>query len=57
MELNMLKLKGYPAKISIWAYDLMVNNIIRSKYIFVENNKIQILFFNYIFGLTFHSAS
>ena len=31
----------------------MVNNIVRSKYIFVENNKIEILFSNYIFGLTF----
>ena len=39
MELNMLKWKGYPTKISIWAYDLMVNNIVRSKYIFVEKNK------------------
>ena len=57
MELNMLKWKGYPAKISIWTYDSMINNIVRSKYIFVEKNKIQILFFNYIFGLTFHSAS
>ena len=57
MELNMLKWKGYPANISIWTYDSMINNIVRSKYIFVEKNKIQILFFNYIFGLTFHSAS
>ena len=29
----------------------MVNNIVRSKYIFVDNNKIEILFSNYIFGL------
>ena len=29
----------------------MVNNIVRSKYIFVENNKIEILFSNYISGL------
>ena len=29
----------------------MVNNIVRSKYIFVESNKIEILFSNYIFGL------
>ena len=36
---------------------LMVNNIVRSKYIFVENNKIKILFSNYIFGLTFQSPS
>ena len=27
----------------MWAYNLMVNNI-RSKYIFVENEKIEILF-------------
>ena len=39
----------------MWAYNLMVNNIVRSKYIFVENNKIEILFSNYIFGLTFES--
>ena len=31
----------------------MVNKIVRSKYIFVENNKIEILFSNYIFGVTF----
>ena len=31
----------------------LVNNIVRSKYIFVENNKIEILFSNYIFGLTY----
>ena len=36
---------------------LMVNNIVRSKYIFVENNKIKTLFSNYIFGLTFQSPS
>ena len=37
---------------SIWPYNLMVNNI-RSKYIFMENNKIEILFSNYIFdGVT-----
>ena len=36
------------------AYNLMVNNIVRSNYIFVENNKIEILFSNYIFGPTFH---
>ena len=35
----------------------MVNNIVRSKYISVENNKIEILFSNYIFGLTFHLQS
>ena len=40
-------------KISMWAYYLMVNKIVRSKYIFVENDKIEILFSNYIFGLTF----
>ena len=27
----------------------MVNNIVRSKYIFAENNKIEILFSNYIY--------
>ena len=41
----------------MWAYNLMVNNIVRSKWIFVENDKIEILFFNYIFGLTFQSPS
>ena len=50
-EIEHAEWKGYPTKISIWAYDLMVSNIVRSKYIFVEKNKIQILFFNYIFGL------
>ena len=39
-------------KMSIWPYNLLVNNI-RSKYIFMENNKIEILFSNYIFdGVT-----
>ena len=33
----------------------MVNNIVRTKYIFVENKKIEILFSNYLFGLTFQS--
>ena len=33
--------------------NLVVNNIVRSKYIFVENNKVEILFSNNIFGLTF----
>ena len=42
-------------KTSVWAYNLMVNNVVRSKYIFVENDKIEILFSNYIFGLTFQS--
>ena len=41
----------------MWAYNLMVNNIVRGKYIFVENNKIEILFSNYIFGLTFKCPS
>ena len=36
-------------KISVWAYNLKVNNIVRSKYIFAENNKIEILFSNYIY--------
>ena len=31
--------------------NFMVNNIVRSKYILVEKNKIEILFSNYIFGL------
>lgn len=31
----------------------MVNNIFRSNYIFVEINKLEILFSNHIFGLTF----
>ena len=44
-------------KTSMWAYNLMVNNIVRNKHIFVENNKIEILFSNYIFGLTFQSPS
>ena len=39
----------------MWAYNLMVNNIVSSKYIFVENNNIEILFSNYIFRLTFQS--
>ena len=30
----------------MWAYNLMVNNIFRSKYIFVENKKNEILFSN-----------
>ena len=38
----------------MWAYNLVVNNIVRSKYIFVENNKIEILFSNYIFSVIFH---
>ena len=41
----------------MWTYNLIVNNIVRSKYIFLENNKIEILFSNYIFGLTFQSKS
>ena len=28
----------------MWAYNLMVNNIVRSKYIFVGNNKIEYYF-------------
>ena len=39
----------------MWAYNLIVNNIVRSKYIFVENDKIEMLFSNYILGLTFQS--
>ena len=39
----------------MWAYNLIVKNIVRSKYNFVENNKIETLFSNYIFGLTFQS--
>ena len=44
-------------KVSIWAYNLMVNNIVRSQYNFVESNKIETLFSNFIFGLTFQSPS
>ena len=44
-------------KISMWAYNLMVYNIIRNRYIFVENNKIEISFSDYIFGLTFQSPN
>ena len=39
----------------MWAYN--INNIARSKYIFLENNKIEMSFSNYIFGLTFQSPS
>ena len=49
--------RNYIIQISVWGYNVMVNNIIKSNYIFVENNKIEILFFNYIFGLTFQSPS
>ena len=35
----------------------MVNNIVWGKYIFVEDNEIEILLSNYIFGLTFESKS
>ena len=41
----------------MWAHNLMVSSIVRSKYIFVENNKIEILFLNYIFGFNFQSPS
>ena len=34
-----VKLQDFSLKISMWAYNLMVNNIVRSKYIFVENDK------------------
>ena len=40
----------------MWAYNLMVNNIARSKYTFFENNKIEI-FSNYIFRLIFERPS
>ena len=40
-------------KISMWPYSLMVNNIVRTKYILVRNIKIEILFLYFIFGLTF----
>ena len=39
----------------MWAYNLMVNNIVINKYIFEENNEIEILFSNFIFELTFQS--
>ena len=35
----------------------MVNNIVRSKYAFAENNKIEISFSKYTFGLNFQSPS
>ena len=35
------------------SYNLIIHSVIRSKYIFVENDKIEILFCNYIFQLTF----
>ena len=41
----------------MWAYNLMVNNIVRGKHILVENNKTEILFSNYTFALTFQSPS
>ena len=56
----MLKEKKYILlilKILMWAHNLMVNSIVRSKYIFVENNKIEILFLNYIFAFNFQSPS
>ena len=34
-----VKLQNFSLKISMWAYNLMVNNIVRSKCIFVENDK------------------
>ena len=37
--------------------ETMLNNIVRSNYIFVENNETEILFSNYILGLTFQSPS
>ena len=40
----------------MWVYNLVVNNIVRKKYIFVENNKVETLFCNYIFGLTFQDG-
>ena len=46
------------SKLLMWKLNIaLVNNIVRSKYILVENNKIEILFSNYIFGLTFQSSS
>ena len=41
----------------MWVYNLVVNNIVRNKYIFVENNDIGTLFCNYIFGLTFQDGN
>ena len=41
----------------MWVYNLTVSNIVWSRYIFVENNKIEILFCIYIFELTFQSPS
>ena len=39
--------------ISMWAYNLVVKNIVRSKYIFVENNKVEILLLYYIIYINF----
>ena len=33
------------------------NNIVRSKYIFIKNDKIEIIFTNYMFRLTFQGPS
>ena len=44
---------GFPAFLKLILK--MVNTIVRSKYIFVENNNIEILFSNYIFRLTCQS--
>ena len=54
-----LKLPKYwrPKNINVGIKFNMINNIIRSKYIFVEYSKIEILFSNYIFGPTFQSTS
>ena len=41
----------------MWAYNLVVNNTVTCKYIFVENNKTEMLLSNYISGLTFQSPS
>ena len=43
---NFVVLHFFILKISMWAYNSMVNNIVGSKYIFVENNKIETLFSN-----------
>ena len=62
--LHILTIKSFEFKfefvlknIPMWAYNLMVNSIVRTKYIFVENDKIEILFSNCMFWLTFQSPT
>ena len=46
---------GLKLKIYFKIFSTIVNNNVRSNYIFVENNKIEMLFSNYMLGLTFQS--